>query len=173
MSIILPAIVSEFPGRRLLRIFTSYDRTKIGFEFEQTTTNPNFRYIFDIDGTIDRVDYITDALGHRVTGVVDLELEVTTGQDKFVIYTDSDPDRWALFWLSPAVAFDPVTLTYTTDERRQAPYGSTTEFIVQEDDFNYGPTAGAVPPIASFYILAETGDYLVTEIGDKLLQEEA
>lgn len=170
MAITLPAKFSEFVGRRLLRVFTSHDRTKLGFEFEQRRTSRTYRYIFSITGTIDSVAGITDILGHNVTSTAGISLDPLSGQEGFVLYTDKGR---AVFELSPDAEYGNVVITYTVEDKAKAPYGSVTEYIVQEDDFDYGPSAGAVPALPTYYLLAAVNTPLVTEGGDNLVWRAA
>lgn len=171
--ITLPDIFSEFLGRRVLRLFTSYDRTKFGIEFEQLSTNPRYRYLFDIEGTIDRIQFITDLLGHKPWAITSPANEYDTGQNKLAFYCEGPEQLVTVLSFSPAEGESVVTLTYTAEDRKKAPYGSVEQYIVQEDDFDYGPVYIVPPPIETYYILAETGDYITSELGDRLLQEDA
>lgn len=159
----LPSEFSEFSGRRLLRVFTSHDRQKIGFEFEQQSTTSRYRYMFAIDGTIDAVESLTSILGHTISSCVGLDPEETTQQNKFVIYSNNGL-QWAVFYLTPPLSDDEVTLTYTTEDRKLAPYGASEQYIVQEDDFDYGVAVvcGWVPIETIFTVNFEHGLAIVS-----------
>lgn len=169
MAINLPQQFSLFEGRRLLRFFTSHDRSKIGFEFEQLSTTSQYRFMFDVEGTIDRVDNLEKILGRRVTSIKAISLYAPTGQERFAVFVENDPQSFAIFYFSPSVVYATVDVTYTVEDRRRAPYAAANEYIVQENSFNYGPTEFAVPPVATYYLLYNLNDNLITESGDNLV----
>lgn len=170
----LPESIQELVGRRISRISTSWpDRDVIVFDTVAIATNSRTRYAYSIDGTFDRAYRLSSMVGYIVTAVEGLSPEESTGQQKLLIRTEGSYGFGILYF--SIVTTDDSLLMEDGDDwvqeedsdcdclmlevgeldgaelvdisvGRNPPYNDPEQYVVQEDDVNYGVGIAATCP---------------------------
>lgn len=97
MALTLPASMAELLGRPIVRISTSYDRSRIIFDTVATDEYPRTRYAYDLDGgVVAEYDRFTNMVGYDVVEM-SVKPNDSDGRSKLYIRT-VDVDGWGLIY---------------------------------------------------------------------------